>query len=174
MADLFKCLDALDSKDYDYYDRIDNEERRTLSPYILLMWISLLKNNGNISEYYVLSANNVNLHFLNENVNKHPKLQWLLLCSVSPGMGKQYRKWIPQLSKKFSNLEEPMKMKDAVEYLKKLDISDKEIAKELVVTQNREQYLASNFPHMKLADIKTLSKLITNEEIQAYERDKGM
>lgn len=174
MADLFKCLDALDSKDYEYYDRIDAEERRTISPYILLMWISLLKNNGNISEYYVLSANNVNYNFLNENVNKHPKLQWLMLCAVSPGLGKQYRKWIPQLSKKFANLEEPLKMKDAVEYLKKMDITDKETAKELVLKQNREQYLAVNYPYMKLADIKTLGKLITDEEINSYERDKGM
>ena len=54
------------------------------------------------------------------------------------------------------------------------DHFDKETAKELVLKQNREQYLAVNYPYMKLSDIKTLSKLITDEEISNYERDKGM
>lgn len=174
MADLFKCLDALDAKNYDYYDQMDADERKSLSPYILLMWISYLKNNGAVSEYYVMSANcNANLYFFNEHISKHPKLQWMMLCSVSPDMGKQFRKWVPQLSGKFANLTEPIKMKDALEYFKKLNTTESK-AKDYVVVQNKQAWLAANLPHMKLDDIRTLSQIITDEEIARYEDSKGM
>ena len=36
-----------------------------------------------------------------------------------------------------------------------------------------ECYLAIVYPEMKIADIETLSQMVTDEEIEQYERDRG-
>jgi hypothetical protein len=177
--DLFEVLAALDRKDYDYYDRLSPEQQKKFVPFMLVKWMSAIKGSDGASRYYVMSTNEyANKYLFNEYVQKHPKLQWQMLCAASPGIGKQFHQWIPQIKEKVSLLREPAVQKDVKEYYKKIypKVSDSditEISKAFVSDQRRKMYFASVFPYMKIEDIEVLSELVTDEEIEQYEKDRG-
>ena len=117
--DLFEALTAIDKKDYSYYDRLTPEQQKKFVPFMMLHWISAIKGSEGLSRYYVMSANEyANKYLFNENVIKHPKLQWLMLCSASPGMGKQFHQWIPHIRERVSKLKESPKTKEIKDYYK--------------------------------------------------------
>jgi hypothetical protein len=101
-----------------------------------------------------------------------------MLCAASPGLGKQFHQWIPQIKEKVSRLQEPAKLKDIKEYYKKIypkanDNDITEVASAFVDDNKRKCYLAETFTSMKQSDIDILNKLITDEDIKQYERDRG-
>jgi hypothetical protein len=86
-------LAALDRKDYDFYDQLDQEHKKQISPFLLNRYMSIVKGDETISSYYLLSTNQkVNITYFE--LAKHPKLIWQLLCSVSPGMGTKFHQWV--------------------------------------------------------------------------------
>lgn len=176
---LFDVLAAMDRKDYDYYDKLSEAQQKKVAPYILVQWMSAIKSSGGLAAYYLMSTDyNANKHLLNEHVSKHPKLQWLMLCAASPGMGKQFHQWIPHIKQNVSLLKETAKLKDTQDYFKKVYPKAnaemlKEISEEFVRVQKRKFYLSQMFPTTKLADIETLNELITDEEVNQYEKDRG-
>jgi hypothetical protein len=109
---------------------------------------------------------------------KDPKLQWLMLCASSPGLGKQFHPWMPQIKEKVSSLKENAVLKDIKDYYTKVypkadSESVTEISKIFVQEQKKKVYLASVYPDMKIADIEVLSQTVTDEEIEEYERERG-
>ena len=176
---LFEAINALDNKDYGYYDRLSVEQQKKFVPFMLVRYLSYLKGSGEIAGYYAMSTNyHANKYIFNEYVMKHPKLVWFMLCAASPGLGKQYHPWIPQIKEKVSLLREQAQLKDVKEYYKKIypKVSDEditEVSKAYVEEQKKKFYLASVYPHMKIADIEILSQVVTDEEIKQYERDRG-
>ncbi len=118
--DMFEALAALDKKDYGYYDRLTEEQRKKFVPFMMIMWFSSVKGKTDFQQYYVLSVNEfANKHLFNENVQKHPKLQWLMLCSSGIG-NKQFHQWIPQIKQNVGKLKEKASVKDIKEYYKKI------------------------------------------------------
>lgn len=91
-------LHMLDKKDYGLYDRLDDIEKKELSAWVLMRFMSSCENNP---EIYLLS--------INENVNDgfallsphHKKLLTLMLATCGVG-SRQNHKWIapPKGSKK--------------------------------------------------------------------------
>jgi hypothetical protein len=176
--DIFEALTAIDKKDYKYFDRLSEEQQKKFSNYMMVHWVSCVNASAEIEQFYVMSVDAAaNTHMFNENVMKHPKLQWLMLCASSPGLGKQFHQWIPQLKNKVAQLKEPATVKDTSEYFKKIyktsDENCKELAKTFVIEQNKKVYLAKKFPEMKHTDIETLTNLISETDIEQYERDQG-
>ena len=177
--DLFDALKALDKKDYGYYDRLTPEQQKKFVPYMMLFWMSAIKGSEGLQRYYVMSVNEyANKHYFNEHIQQHPKLQWLMLCAASPGLGSQFHQWIPNIKEKVSKLQEPAKLKDTKEYYKKIypkasDTDITAVSQAFVEEQNKKHYLASKFPSMKIEDIQVLSNLITDEDINEYERESG-
>ena len=177
--DLFDALIALDKKDYGYIDRLTEEQQRKFVPYMMTHWMSQIKANSGLQAYYVRSVDyHANQHLFNENVQKHPKLQWLMLCASSPGLGKQFHQWIPHLSTKVSQLKETPKEKDVKDYFGKVypkadDGSLQEISKEFVNEHKKKTYLAKQYPDLKYTDIELLSSLVTEEDIRRHEEDRG-
>lgn len=177
--DLFEALAAIDKKDYDYYDRLTEEQKQKFNPFMLIKWMTYIKGKTDAQQFYVLAGNEfANRHLFNEVVGKHPKLQWLLLCSASPGLGKQFRQWIPQISERVSKLKDNAKLDDIREYYKKIypkaDIeSINEIAKLYVAEHKKKVFLAQKFPEMNFDEIETLSSFINEEQIKKYEQDSG-
>ena len=177
--DLFEALAALDKKDYGYYDRLSEDQRKKFVPFMLIQWMSAVKGSGDIQNYYLQSIDyHANKYLFNENVYKNPKLQWLMLCAASPGIGKQFHQWIPNISLKVSRLQAPAKIKDIREYYKKIypkaNSSDiEEVSQVFVDNHKKKCRLAELFPNMKQADIEVMSEVITEEQIQEYERDLG-
>jgi hypothetical protein len=176
---LFEAIAALDKKDYGYYDRLTPEQQRKFVPFMLIKWLSYVKGSGDIAGYYVMSTEyNANKYFFNESVSKHPKLQWYMLCAASPGLGKQYHQWLPQIKERVSLLKEPAQVKEIKEYFTKIypkanseDLT--EYSKAFVQEQRKKMNLAEIYPHLKIADIEVLSKTVTDEDITQYEKDRG-
>lgn len=177
--DLFDALKALDKKDYGYYDRLSTEQQKKFVPYMMLLWMSAIKGSEGVQRYYIMAVNEyANKFFFNEHVQKHPKLQWMMLCAASPGLGTQFHQWIPNIKDKVSRLQEPAKLKDIKEYYKKIypkasadDIH--EVSESFVQEHKRKCYLASKFPNMKFEDIELLTDLVTDKDIEEYERESG-
>jgi hypothetical protein len=176
---LFEAIAALDKKDYGYYDRLTEEQQKKFVPYMMTHWMSAIKGSGDVQGYYLRSVDyHANKHLFNEYVQKHPKLQWYMLCASSPGLGKQFHQWIPHLGSKVTSLKEPAKAKDIKEYYTKIypkvDSDDiDEIAKAFVQEHKRKCYLAETYPNLKQSDIEVLSQLVTEEDIKQYEKDRG-
>jgi len=83
---------AFDRKDREYYDNFTDEDRKKFSTYLMLRYGASVQGNTDLQAYYLLATNeNVNKYFFD--LGKHPKLQWLMCTSVSPGMGKQHHYW---------------------------------------------------------------------------------
>jgi hypothetical protein len=146
---------------------------------MMLLWMSAIKGSEGLQRYYVMSANEyANKHFFNEYVQKHPKLQWLMLCASSPGLGSQYHQWIPNIRDKVSKLQDKATTKEIKEYYKKIypKASDNDISavsQAFVEEQHKKHYLANKFPNMKIDDIQLLSNLVTDNDINEYERESG-
>lgn len=178
-VDLFGILAAIDKKDYGYYERLSDVQQKKVALFILVHWTSAIKASAEIQGYYLRSVDyHANKYLFNENVVKHPKLIWLMLCASSPGMGKYQHQWIPHISPKVSTLTVDANLADMKKYYTKLypkatanDIT--EISKEFVRDQKRKRYLATVYPNLKLTDVETLSQLISDEEIAQYEADRG-
>jgi len=177
--DLFKAIEAIDRKDYSYYDKLSPEQQKKFVPFMMLHWVSAVKGNEGVSRYYVMSVEaHANKYMFNEFVHKHPKLQWYMLCAASPGLGKQFHQWIPHIKERVSKLRESAKLKDTKEYYKKIypKASDSDvtlISEAFVESHKRKVYLAEKFPNLKYDEIELLSDLITDKDIKQYEEDSG-
>ena len=99
--DITKEMRAIDSKDRDFLDNMTEEERKKVSTYLMMRWGASIsgskwasaKGDADLQAYYLMACNeNVNKNFFD--LGKHPKLQWLLLSTVSPGMGSQFHYWV--------------------------------------------------------------------------------
>jgi hypothetical protein len=176
---LFDAIAALDRKDYTFYDKLPPDQQKKFTSFMLVRYMSYIKGSGDVAGYYARSVDyHANKYIFNEYVQKHPKLQWLMLCASSPGLGKQFHPCIPQIKEKVSLLKEPAQLKDIKEYYKKIypkagDDDIDEVSKAYVTEQKKKCYLATVYPEMKIADIETLSQMVTDEEIEQYERDRG-
>ena len=176
---LFEAIAAVDQKDYGYFDRLSPEIQAKFSPYMLLLYVSSVTGGGDLQNYCLRSLDlHANKHVFSEIVSKHPKLQWLMLCAASPGLGKQFHPWIPQIKDRVSKLREEAKVKDIKDYFTKIYPKGKPedvlmLSEEFVRQQKRKLYLANKFPEMKVADIEVLADLVTDAMIKRYEEENG-
>ena len=82
-----------DRKVRNFYDELTAEEKKKFSNYLMIRWGSAVEGSRELQEFYVIATNErLNKHFFN--VGRHPKLQWLMATSVSPGMGTPRHPWI--------------------------------------------------------------------------------
>ncbi len=177
--DLFDALLAIDKKDYGYLERLTDEQQKKFVPYMMTHWMSAVKASSDVQGFYLMSVEAaVNKHLFNERVQKHPKLQWLMMCASSLGIGKQYHQWIPHLSIKSTQLKESPKEKDVREYFTKIypKVSVDEVdnmASAFVTTHKKKTYLAKLYPNLKINDIETLVQFVTDDDIKNHERELG-
>lgn len=177
--DLFEVLAALDKKDYGYYDKLSDEQKKKFVPFMMTHWMSAIKGSEGLSRYYVMSTNEyANKYLFSEFVQKHPKLQWMMLCSASPGVGKQFHQWIPHIRDKVVKYKESATLKEIKEYYTKIypkanaeDIQ--EVAKAYVEEQKRKTHLGQIYPNMKISDLEVLHQIVTDQDIEQYEKDRG-
>ena len=177
--DLFETLLAIDKKDYSYYDRLTEEQKKKFVPYMMTHWVSTVKSSSDIQGFYVMSTDGaVNKHLFNEYVQRHPKLQWLMFCAASLGAGKQYHQWIPHLKIGVTSLRDNAKISDIIDYFTKIypKYSSEDImaiSEAYVEEHKKMHFLAKTYPNLKYSDIKTLASIITEEDIQQYEKESG-
>jgi hypothetical protein len=86
-------MTQFDRKNREFYDSLTDEERKKFSNYLMIRWGSAVQGSRDLQEFYVIATNQrLNRHFFA--VNRHPRLQWLLSTTVSPGLGTQRHVWI--------------------------------------------------------------------------------
>ena len=177
--DLFKAIDAIDSKNYDWFSRLTDEQKKKFVPYMVCHWTSSVKKSGPVGAYYLMSVDaNANKYLFDEHVKDHPELQWLMLCSASPGIGNQKHAWIPHMKPKVIELKDKAVKKDVKEYFSKIysglkpDVLE-EVSVQYTNTQRHLFKLAEMFPNMKRADLNLMGELISEEDIKDYERESG-
>ena len=87
-----------DGKVREFYDELTPEERKKFGIFLMIRYGSTVRGGADLQEWYLRSTNErLNINFFD--IGKHPKLQWLLATTVSPGMGSQYHEWIPMKKK---------------------------------------------------------------------------
>lgn len=95
---------VFDNKERDFHDNLTDEERKKFSNFLMLRWGSSVQGSRELQEFYLIATNErLNKHFFA--VNKHPKLQWLMATSVSPGMGTWRHNWIAPKKKETGSNE---------------------------------------------------------------------
>lgn len=84
-------LQAIDRNDFDFYSRLDKEQKKDFSPWLAMRYAS--SANGMAAYHYLLMVNDiVNVDFTS--LKNHPELQWKLLATC--GMGRNtFHPWIP-------------------------------------------------------------------------------
>lgn len=88
----------LDKKNRLFYDELNDQERKKFSSFLMLRWGSAVYGSSDLQAYYLRATNeNVNINFFD--LSRHPKLQWLLCTTVSPGLGIQ-KHWYPSAGSK--------------------------------------------------------------------------
>jgi len=140
---IWEIMENMDNKNYNFYDSLSEEDKKKFSPYMILKWGSCVENDGNVGRYYTLSSNeNSNMDFWN--ISKHPKLQWLACCAMSPKIGRTRHYWIGSVKKGSSNplksrLMEihPSMKEDEIDLL--LKMNSEEDIKKWLVEQGLEQ-----------------------------------
>ena len=125
-------LKAVDFRNKDYFDRIDDHEKSLYSPYMLMRYASSVSSKDPFFiEHYVEMVNEcVNKHLFTLS-SKHKKLCWIL-TSMCGGLKQQFHPWIKPMKrvpnkslKQLQNLYPNMKETD----LETLDavIKDREL-----------------------------------------------
>lgn len=129
-----------DYKNRDFFDELSDEEKKKFSPFLMIRWGATVQGGEDMQAYYLMSTNEkLNKNFFDVNTTQHKKLQWLLATTVSPGMGKQYHKWLAAGKKENNNKAEkflremyPEAKEDEIELLGRINSKDdlKRLAKE--------------------------------------------
>ena len=133
---------VFDRKDRDFYDSLTDEERKKFSTFLMIRYGSSVVGSRDLQEFYVISCNErLNKHFFT--LHKHPKLQWLMATTVSPGLGTHRHQWIA-----------PKK-------------------KEAGPAGSVKKQLAELFPNMKSDEIDLLAEITTKKEVDQYLKDHG-
>jgi hypothetical protein len=134
--ELKEKLSAIDQNVREFWDAMDAEQQKSLKSeyFIINRYMSSVKGSREEQEHFILTVN----EYFNKNwseLQKHPKLLWLLLCMCSWNGNKVfYHEWIgfkrksAGSGKKYKLLEElyPNKKLDEIELLANIN-SDKSI-----------------------------------------------
>ena len=130
-------MQQFDRKNRRFYDDLTDEERKKFSNYLMIRWGSAVRGSRELQEFYVIATNErLNKHFFS--VNRHPKLQWLMATSVSPGLGTPDHVWIAPKKREAGNNEIKKMLLDLYPTTK---ISDIEVLSLLVDKQELREYL---------------------------------
>lgn len=128
---------VFDRKDRTFYDNLTDEERKKFSNYLMIRWGSSVQGSQDLQEFYVISCNQrLNKHFFA--VNRHPKLQWLMATTVSPGMGTFRHQWIAP--KKKDSASSGIK-KQLATFFPELKADDIEVLATITTKKELEEYV---------------------------------
>lgn len=129
-----------DKKNRNFYDELTEDEQKKFSPFLMIRWGADVQGSSELQAYYLMSTNErLNKNFFDISTKEHKKFQWLLASTVSPGMGKQYHKWLAAKKKTSDNKAEkffadlyPHLREDEIKLLAELNSKDdrKQLAKQ--------------------------------------------
>lgn len=141
--DIATEMRAFDLKDRNFYDELTEEERKKFSTYLMLKWGANVEGSAELQEWYLRAHNDrVNLNFFD--LAKHPKLQWLLCTTTSPGLGPKRHYWIK---------------------------TKKEEAQ--TAHRRACKFLEGQYPHLDATEIELMANLNSMEQLRQMAKDLG-
>lgn len=84
--DIKRELNAVDQKNYNFYDNLTDDERKAFSPYILMRYTASVQGDRDIQEWFIEMTNemvNKNHWDLSKN---HKALLWKLFAATGAGV----------------------------------------------------------------------------------------
>jgi len=131
--DIKRELNAVDQKNYDFYDNLTDEEKKAFSPFILMRYTSNVQGDRDIQEWFVEMTNEcVNKNF-NDLSKGHKALLWKLFAATGAGIncyhpylaaGKKEK--ANKIEKLLAELKPAMKMSDIKLWASMMTKADKE------------------------------------------------
>ena len=83
--DIKRELNAVDLKNYNFYDNLTDEEKKAFSPYLLMRYISNVQGDRDTQEWFIEMTNElVNKHHWTLSKN-HKSLLWKLFAGIGTG-----------------------------------------------------------------------------------------
>jgi len=135
--DIGNEMRQFDRKNRSFYDELTEEERKKFSNYLMIRWGSSVDGSRELQEFYLIATNErLNKHFFS--MNKHPKLQWLMATSVSPGLGTPRHNWISLKKKEPGAGSMKKQLMDLFPQLKDDEI---DVLAEITTKKELDQYL---------------------------------
>jgi hypothetical protein len=130
--DIKRELSAVDLRNYDFYNKLTDEEKKEFSPYILMRYVANVEGDRDIQEWF--------LEMTNELVNKdhwslsknHKALLWKLFAGCGAGV-KCYHPYLKagtkekavKIEKLIAELNPAMKMSEVKQLAKMMTKEDK-------------------------------------------------
>lgn len=134
---------AFDAKQRDFYDELDDAERKKFSTYLMLKWGSNVEGSPELQEWYLRAQNErVNKNFFD--LGKHPKLQWLCCTTVSPGMGARRHYWL-KTGKQTGDSE----------------------------AKRKRKFIEAQLPHLSEDELELMTNLNSMEQIRQWAQELG-
>ena len=129
--DIKRELNAVDQKNYNFYENLTDEERKAFSPYILMRYTASVQGDRDVQEWFIEMTNemvNKNHWDLSKN---HKELLWKLFAAVGTGIN-CYHPYLAAGKKEKANKNEKllaqlypaMKMSDIKLMAKMMDKKD--------------------------------------------------
>jgi hypothetical protein len=97
---LENVLSAVDKKNIDWWETLTLAQQKKFSSWLYMRYVSNVGGNADLARYYLIAVNErVNKKF--SEIKNHNKLQYLLMTTASPSMGKQFHQFInpPKIGK---------------------------------------------------------------------------
>jgi hypothetical protein len=134
--DLFKdVIPALDRRDKKFYSRLNNEQKKDISIWILTRWMSSTVRDSDLQLSNVNSICNVNSGAL----IKHKELQWMLLAVAGTGRAERHEWIAPPKGMKKNRVEEVI-----LQYYPNLNDQELELFQQLNTIEDLELLLKDN------------------------------
>lgn len=134
--ELKDILSAVDQGGRDIWDMLDDEQKKSVSFFLLNRYVSSVKTSKReVQEHFVLATNEYfNKHFYN--LSKHPKLLWQLLCMCGYENKQEYfHEWIGFKKKK----AEPKKLRFLEELYPARKMADLETLAQITSVKDLKQ-----------------------------------
>lgn len=128
--DIKRELNAVDRKDYNFYDQLSDEEKKAFSPYILMRYTSNVQDQS-VQDIFVERTNEyVNKHHWTLSKN-HKGLLWKLFAGVGVGMNVYHpylaagkKEKVNKIEKLLSDLYPSMKLNEVKQLASMMDKKD--------------------------------------------------
>jgi hypothetical protein len=84
--DIKRELNNVDQRNYDFYDKLSDQEKKEFSPYVLMRYISNVQGDADTADWFLERTN----EFVNKNhwalSKNHKPLLWKLFASCGTGV----------------------------------------------------------------------------------------
>lgn len=131
--DIKRELNAVDTKNYGFYDNLTAEEKKAFSPYILMRYTASVQGDRDIQEWFLETTNEMVNKNYSDISKDHKALQWKLFAATGAGvncyhpyLGAGKKEKANKIEKLLCELNPSMKMSDIKIWASMMDKKDKE------------------------------------------------